>query len=205
MFFKKWFASDPFEPDLTRVVLYDGDCYAISGEAPKPYHVYTLCEWDEGWDPVFSKLAMECALTMMDDYPVVIDHLCTHFVGKSVREYPEIQQHLMSISWLKGTRGEGVVTLSHGPDRGLAAAFEPDDDAFQLNFYGFKQIPCGDATEGGMLLPDIEVHFGHYNDCLIITTLNEIDAVADKLRPICEKYGRALVIQGHDSNEMANH
>lgn len=195
MFFKKWFASEPFEPDLTRVRLYIGTDYGLSYEAPPPYHIYALCEWDEGWDPDFAKLAIDCALTIMGGYPVVINHLRSHFVGKSVREYPEIQQHLMGIPWLKEPRGESVVTMSHGPDRGFATAFEPDDDAFQLDFYGFKQIPCGEAEERGMLLPDIKVHFGHYNDCLIITTLDEIDNVAEKLRPICEKYGRTLVVQ----------
>ena len=202
MFFKKWLASDPFEPDLTRVRLYNGDYYNISGEVPPTYHIYTLCEWDEGWDSDFAKLATECALTMMEDYPLVINHLRSHFVGKSVREYPEIQQHLLGIPWHQKTWGEDVVTLSHGPDRGLAAAFEPDDHDFQMDFYGFKRISCGEATEQGMLLPDIEVHFGHYNDCLIITTLDEIDNVADKLRPICEKYGRALVVQ--DSQTQGN-
>ena len=195
MFFKKWFTSEPFEPDLTRVRLYNGDYYHISGEAPPSHHIYTLCEWDEGWDSDFAKLAMECALTMMGDYPLVINHLCSHFVGKSVREYPEIQQHLASIPWHKKTWGEDVVTVSHGPDRGLATAFEPDDDAFQLDFYGFKQIPCDEAAEKGMLLPEIEVHFGHFNDCLLITTLDEIEKIADRLRPICEKYGKTLVIQ----------
>lgn len=201
MFFKKWFHSDPFEPDLTRVRLYNGDYYHISGEVPPSHHIYTLCEWDEGWDPDFAKLAMECALTMMDDYPVVINHLRSHFVGKSVREYPEIQQYLMGIPWHQKTWGEDVVTVSHGPNRGLAAAFEPDDDAFQLDFYGFKQILCGEAAERGMLLPDIEVHFGHYNDCLIITTLDGINEVADKLRPLCEKHGKTLVVQGLPSRE----
>lgn len=195
MFFKKWFTSTPYEPDLTRIRLYNGDYYAISSEVPRSYHIYTLCEWDEGWDPDFAKLAMDCALTMMDDYPVVINHLCSHFVGKSVREYPEIQQCLMDIPWLKGTRGEDVVTLSCGPDRGLAGAFEPDDDDFQMDFYGFEQIPRHEAAESGRLLPDIEVHFGHFNDCLLITTLDEIEKIADKLCPICEKYGRTLVIQ----------
>lgn len=203
MFFKKWFTSAPFEPDLTRVRLYNGDYYRISGEVPPAHRIYTLCEWDEGWDPDFAKLAMDCALTMMDDYPVVINHLCSHFVGKSVREYPEIQQHLASIPWHKKTWGEDVVTVSHGPDRGLATAFEPDDDAFQLDFYGFKQIPC-EATERGTLQPVIEVHFGHFNDCLLITTLEEIEKIADKIRPICEKYGKALVLQESRAHENKN-
>lgn len=195
MFFKRWFASEPFEPDLTRVRLYNGAYYATHGEVPLPYHIYTLCEWDVGWDPDFSKLAMECALTMMEDYPVVINRLHSHDVGRSVREDPDIQQHLMGIPWLKWTQGEDVVTLSCGPDRGLAGAFEPDDHEFQMDFYGFKQIPCGETTERGMLLPEIKVHFGHFNDCLLITTLDEIEKTADKLWPICEKYERSLVIQ----------
>ena len=128
-------------------------------------------------------------------------HLRSHFVGKSVREYPEIQQYLMGIPWHEKTLGEDVVTVSRGPDCGLAAAFEPDDDAFQLDFYGFKQSLCGESAKRGMLLPDIEVHFGHYNDCLIITTPDEIDNIADNLRLICEKYGRTLVIQEPPSNE----
>ena len=138
---------------------------------------------------------MECALTMMEDYPVVINHLCSHFVGKSVREYPEIQQHLMDNPWLKGTQGKDVVTVSCGPDRSLAAALDPDDDGYQLNFYGFKQRSCGEPTKSGILLPNIEVHFGHFNDCLLITTLDKIEKTADTLRPICEKHGRSLVIQ----------
>ena len=132
---------------------------------------------------------------MMEEYPTVINHLHSHNTERSVREDPDVQRYLLDIPWLKGTCGEDIVTLSHGPDRGLAGAFDPDDHDFQMDFYGFKQNFCGNTAEKGMLSPELKVHFGHYNDCLIITTMDEIDNVADKLRPICEKHGRALVIQ----------
>ena len=79
MFFKKRPFPAPFKPDLTRVRLYNGDYYALSGDAVP---AYTLCEWDEDWNPDFPELAMDCALAILDDFPVVVNCLYPGLEGR---------------------------------------------------------------------------------------------------------------------------
>lgn len=199
MFFKKWFASEPFEPDLTRVKLYNGDVYALFDDSMP---VYTLRDWDESWDPDFHELAMECALTILDDYPVVVNCLHPGFVGKSVHDEETVEKYLHSIRGLDfGALSNSAITVTNGPDRGLISSFDHDDDWFQMCFYAYKQLPTGKAQTGTPFEPDVELYFKHLHTCLAIKTRNSIDVCAEKIRPVCEKYGKTLVVQELPSNE----
>ena len=199
MFFKKWFASEPFEPDLTRVKLYNGDVYALLGDSMP---VYTLCEWDEDWDRDFPELAMDCALAILDDYPVVVNCLHPGIVGKDVHDEETVEKYLHSIQGLDfGLLSNSAITLTNGPDRGLISSFVHDDDWFQMCFYAYKQLPMGNAQTGTPFEPDVELYFKHLHTCLAIKTRNSIDVCAEKIRPVCEKYGKTLVIQELRSSE----
>ncbi len=202
MFFKKWFTSAPFEPDLTRVVLYNGDYYGVSDDSMS---VYTLRDWDESWDPDFHELAMDCALAILDDYPIVVNCLHSGIVGKSVHEEEAVEKYLRSIKGLDfGALSNSAVTLTHGPDRSLVASFDHDDDWFQMCFYGYRQLPAGGAQAGVPFEPDVKLYFKHLHTCLVITTKNSIDVYADKIREVCKKYGKTLVIQDLPSRENKN-
>lgn len=193
MFFKKWLTSEPFEPDLTRVKLYNGDLYALFDDSMP---VYTLRDWDESWDPDFPELAMDCALAILDDYPVVVNCLHPGFVGKSVHDEETVEKYLHSIQGLDlGSLSNSAITLTNGPDRGLISSFDHDDDWFQMCFYAYKQLPMGNTQTGTPFEPDVELYFKHLHTCLAIKTRNSIDVYADKIREVCKKYGKTLVVQ----------
>ncbi|MBO5918618.1 MAG: hypothetical protein J6Q14_07615 [Oscillospiraceae bacterium] len=193
MFFKKRPAPAPFKPDLTRVRLYNGDYYGLSGDTVP---TYTLCEWDEDWDPVFPELAMDCALAILDDFPVVVNCLYPGFVGGDVHDEEEIAKYLRNIRELDlGLLSNSGITLTHGPDRGLVASFDHDDDWFQMFFYGYRQLPAGSTLSGTPFVPDVRLYFKHLHTCLTITTANSIDIFAEKIREVCKKYGKTLVVQ----------
>lgn len=194
MFFKKRrVPAIFFKPDLTRVKLYNGDFYALSDDS---MHVYTLCEWDEDWDPDIHELAMDCALAILDDYPIVVNCLHSGIVGKSVHEEKSVENYLRNIRGLDfGSLSNSAITLTNGPDRGLVSSFDHDDDWFQMCFYAYKQLPGENAQTGTPFEPDVELYFKHLHTCLIITTRNGIDIYADRIREVCKKYGKTLVVQ----------
>ena len=194
MFFFKKKEKPPIpEPDKTKVVLRDGP-RDPAFTSPPPWHTYSLCEWLEGTDSNFSRLALECAMVILDDYPIVINRLWPRFFGETVREDPDILSYLDRISHCEFGCAASVITLTHGPDRTLVAAFDPNDEWYQINFYGYRQLPNNTAV-GAPFHPDIDLYFFHLDDCLMITTLDEIDKIADKLRPICQKYGKTLIVR----------
>ena len=194
MFFKKCRAPKTFfKPDLTRVKLYDGDRYALLDDSMP---VYTLCEWDEDWDSDIHELAIDCALAILDDYPIVVNCLHPGFVGKDVHDEETVEKYLRSSRGLDfGALSNSAITLTNGPDRDLVASFDHDDDWFQMCFYAYKHLPTGDAQAGRPFVPDVELYFKHLHTCLTIKTRNSIDVCAEKIRPVCEKYGKTLVIQ----------
>ena len=202
MFFKKWFTYVPFEPDLTRIRLYNGDYYGVSdGSIP----VYTLRDWDESWDPDFHELAMDCALAILDDYPIVVNCLHSGVVGESVHDEKTVEEYLRSIRGLDfGALSNSAVTLTRGPDRGLVASFDHDDDRFQMCFYAYKQLPVGNSQIGTPFEPDVELYFKHLHTCLVIITRSSIDVYADKIREVCKKYGKNLVVQELPSKTRDN-
>lgn len=191
LFFKK---PNLPEPDVTRLRLYRGAYYPYDDVLP-PNRVYTLREWAEDSDADFPEIAMECALTILDEYPVVVNHLSTPRVGETVREDEEVKEYLKSISWrdLGGTAS--VVTMTNGPDRKLAATFDHDNEFYQMSFYGFRQFADGGAERGTPFIPDVELRFLHLHDRLTITTREDIEVYAEKIRAVCEKYGKTLVVQ----------
>ena len=192
MFFKKRRPSVPVEPDLTKIRLYNGAYYTLADDAPPLYSVYTLCEWDEDWDPDFPELAMDCALAILDNYPIVVNCLCPGVAGMNVHDEEQVKEYLQSIDGVDfGFSSNVAITLTNGPDRGLVASFDHDDKWFQMCFYGYHQLP-GNCTSP---TPDVELYFKHLHSRLVITTKSSIDVFADKIRPICEKYGKTLVVQ----------
>lgn len=201
-FFKKKEKFPVPMPDTTKVVLRNGPRDPAFA-SPPPWHTYSLCEWLEGTDGDFSRLALECAMVILDEYPIVINKLWPRFLGETVRDDPDILSYLNRISHCEFGDDSCVITLTRGPDRNLVAAFDPDDEWYQINFYGYRQLP-GDTAASAPFPPDIDLYFFHLDDCLMITTLDDIDKIADKIRPICEKYGKALVLQESRAHENKN-
>lgn len=197
MFFKK--SRIPtifFKPDLTKVRLYNGAYYTLADDAPQPYSVYTLCEWDEDWDPDFHELAMDCALAILDDYPIVVNCLHSGIVGEDVHDEKTVEKYLRTIRGMDfGALSNSAITLTNGPDRGLVASFDHDDDWFQIYFYAYEQLPNRDTQAGEAFAPDLELYFKHLHNRLVIVTENDIDVYADKIRAVCKKYGKTLVVQ----------
>ena len=198
-FFKKREKRPVPVADKTKVVLLNGPRDPAFTPAP-PWHTYSLCEWLEGTDGDFSRLALECAMVILDEYPIVINKLWPRFLGETIRNDPDILAYLERTAKYEFGGESCVITLSHGPDRNLVASFDPNDEWYQINFYGYRQLP-GTAAVGTQFPYDIDLYFFHLDDCLMITTLDEIDAVADKIRPICEKYGKTLVIREPRSSQ----
>lgn len=197
MFFKK--RRPPaifFTPDLTKVRLYNGAYYTLTDDASQPYSVYTLCEWDEDWDSDFSELAMDCALAILDDYPIVVNCLHSGIVGESVHNEKRVEKYLRTVRGPDfGVLSNSAITLTNGPDRGLVSSFDHDDDRFQIYFYAYKQLTNGDTQAGESFEPNVELYFKHLHNRLVIVTKDGIDIYADKIRPVCEKHGKTLVIQ----------
>lgn len=196
MFFKRRRApSIFFKPDLTKIRLYKGAYYTLADDAPQPYSVYTLCEWDEDWDRDFPELAMNCALAILDDYPIVVNCLHSGIAGENVHNEKSVEKYLCSIRGVDfGSLSNSAITLTNGPDRGLVSSFD-HDDWFQIYFYAYKQLPNGDAQAGESFEPDAELYFKHLHNRLVIVTKNSIDIYADKIREVCKKYGKTLVVQ----------
>ena len=185
-----------FTPDLTKIRLYNGAYYTLADDAPPPYSVYTLCEWDEDWDAEFPDLAMDCALAILDDYPIVVNCLYPSLVGEDVHDEERVKKHLRSMDGVDfGILSNSVITLTHGPDRGLVASFDHNDDWFQMCFYGYHQLPAEDIGAGAPFVPDVELYFKHLHTRLVITTKSSIDVFAEKIREVCKKYGKTLVVQ----------
>ena len=206
MFFKK--RRSPaifFKPDLTKIRLYNGAYYTLADDAPPPYSVYTLCEWDEDWDSDFPELAMDCALAILDDYPIVVNCLHSGIVGESVHDEKTVEKYLRSIRGVNfGSLSNSAITLTNGPDQGLVASFDHDDDLLQIYFYAYKQLPNGDAQAGESFMPDVELDFKHLHNRLVIVTKNSIDIYADKIQKVCKKYGKSLVVQELPSKTRDN-
>lgn len=197
MFFKKHrVPAICFKPDLTKITLYNGAYYTLADDAPQPYSVYTLCEWDEDWDPDIHELAMDCALEILDDYPIVVNCLHSGVVGENVHNEKSVRKYLQSIRGVDfGALSTSAITLTNGPDRSLVASFDHDDDCFQMYFYAYKQLPNGDTQAGEAFVPDVELYFKHLHTRLVIVTENGIDIYADKIQKVCKKYGKTLVVQ----------
>ena len=88
-----------------------------------------------------------------------------------------------------------VVTMTNGPDRKLTAAFDHDNEFYQMSFYGYRQLPGGDTERGAPFVPDIELRFLHLHDRLTITIREDIEVYAERIRTVCEKYEKTLVVQ----------
>lgn len=192
-FFKKKPKPTPVEPDTTRIRLYNGAFYPYDS-APAPFNVYTLRDWFEDEDCDFPQLAMDCALAILDEYPVVVNCLRPLYLDDdSLRT--DVAKYLKGISWMDFGWHSSVVTMTKGPDRNLIATQSITDESVLFTFYAYRQLPPEETTPGTPFVPDVTLQFVHLHTRLVITTMNSIDVYADKIRAVCEKYNKTLVVQ----------
>ena len=193
-FFKKKPQPPPVEPDTTRIRLYNGAYYPYDS-APEPYHVYTLRDWFEDEDCDFPQLAMDCVLAILDDYPVVVNCLRPLYLvdGDSLRT--DVSEYLKDIAHMDFGWRSSVVTMTNGPDRKLISTQSITDESVLFTFYAYRHLPSEGTIPGTPFIPDVKLQFVHLHTRLIITTTNGIEVYADKIRSVCEKYGKTLVIQ----------
>ncbi len=182
-----------FEPDLSKVRLYKGDYYLVAHTIAPSYNTYTLCEWDEGWDGDFCTIAMECAMRLLEDSPIVINQLFPTFHNIDVRSTPEMERFLKQRSLWEIGWPPCVMSVTHGPDRTLISSFDHDDDWFWMDFYAYRQFP-GTTSSGEPIPPDMHLRFKHLHDALVITTAQDLDSFIDKLRQVCATCGRTLIV-----------
>lgn len=201
-FFKKKPKPVPVEPDTTRIRLYNGAFYPYDS-APAPYRVYTLRDWDEDEDCDFPQLAMDCALAILDEYPVVVNCLRPLYLDDNFlrNKDSDVINYLKSISWTDFGWRSSVVTMTNGPDRNLISTQSISDESVLFTFYAYRHLPAEGTLPGTPFVPDVKLQFAHLHTRLIITTTNGIEIYADKIRTVCEKYGKTLVVQELSSKE----
>lgn len=198
MFFLKKKKPTPTrpEPDFTRVRLYSGEYYW-----PNPNHllshypVCTLLEWAEDSDVDFPDVAMDCALAILDDFPVVVNNLHPLHLGDTLRTDEEIEQYLKDSPSPDFGFHYNVVTMTNGPDRKLASSFGHNNEFYRICFHGYRELPNGETLPGTPFIPDIEILFEHLHTHLTIRAKDGIEPYIERMQEVCKKYGKTLVIQ----------
>jgi len=196
LFFKRIKPTLP-APDPSKVRLYNGNpCTPNGGNTTAPY-TYTLTEWLSDSDDIFPEFAMDCALAILDEYPVVVNCLRPLYLDDNFlrNKDSDVIDYLKSISWTDFGWRSSVVTMTKGPDRTLISTQSITDESVLFTFYAYRHLPSEGTLSGTPFVPDVKLQFVHLHTRLIITTTNGIEVYADKIRAVCEKYGKTLVIQ----------
>lgn len=193
LFFKRRKPVLP-KPDPSKVRLYNGNpCVPDGGNTTAPY-TYTLTEWFSDSDEIFPEFSMDCALSILDDYPVVVNCLRPLYLDDdSLRT--DVAAYLKDISWMDFGWRSSVVTMTKGPDRDLISTQSITDESVLFTFYAYRQLPSEGTLPGTPFVPDVEICFAHLHTRLVIKTMNSIDIYAEKIRAVCEKYNKTLVVQ----------
>lgn len=194
LFFKRIKPTLP-DPDPSKVRLYNGNpCTPNGGNTTAPY-TYTLTEWLSDSDDIFPEFAMDCALAILDEYAVVVNCLRPLYLvdGDSLRT--DVSEYLEKISYMDFGWQSSVVTMTNGPDRNLISTQSISDESVLFTFYAYHHLPADGTLPGTPFVPDVKLQFTHLHTRLVITTTNDIEVYADKIRAVCEKYGKTLVVQ----------
>lgn len=198
MFFKKKKKWVPPEPDLSKIRLYRGDFYSPYVLSETSGHdTYSLLEWAEDSDSDFPELAIDCAIAILENFPVVVNRLFPHFFKETVRNDEEIEAYLNSIQHMEFGWESNVVTITNGPDRNLIACFPHDNEFYQAEFHGFREFAPEKTQKGGPYRPDVTLYFTHLHDRLVISVPkgeNVVELYGKIIADVCKKHGKTLVI-----------
>ena len=191
---------EPHIPDITRVVLYQGQFYGEKRKFTASHNVYTLREWETDEDVDFPALVMDCAAAILENMLLVVNCVSCCFSDSNIMEEPEIQDYLANVGQPAYYDKSCFVTVSCGIDHTLIQEFFCDDEMFAFEFCGYRELPkLGEAS------PDYDVRVecsrGHYS--LLIETPHGIGKYEETIRKVCEKYGKTLMLVGFENTEMS--
>lgn len=183
-------------PDTTTVCLCRGEFYS-DRQVNSSDRVYSLYEWDVDEITDFSALIMDCAKSILEDMPLVINCARVACESDNLRDDPRASEYIEECGQPAYRSNRCFITVSHGIDRALIEKIPYGDGGCEFEFCGYRDLPNYDAS----VRAEVRLECNLYHTYLRIETLHGIGEYEETIRKVCEKYEKTLVLVGFEQEK----